>query len=1188
MVTYTIGQLSLLSLFIVFVGMGSIPEGFANNEHDVTISYEPTVIYEGQSVTFTCHAEGPFFQFSIGGDLTPLEKKGINTFTTSDLEVGPLDVFCYGGHGPGNIYTEGHQSTNTLNIEILPTEPEYSIQITHSTPLHTNIPITINATAYSNSTALEYTNLEVMNCIITSPDTFETTLILGENISYTTTENTAGNITVFCTLLDVGGMELASLEDSLNITAPDLSLLISTTGPLWLEHETLVTVEAFDQKGPLDYGDAYEAYCVLTDFPTGPPNGVLHYSDFNFTASWDTVIEASLDCTLEQIYSPWEEMDKTTVPFNITNPFEIDFIYEEEVILGNQTIVTVNTLYNGTAFENQTDHVTNCQVSMGNELTNLMPPYDSILLTPIESGLIIVDCWISSIFDGDNLAYDSITIEVIESAPPTYYSIDILHSTPLYTDSIITITATAYLESDQYTMNFSNNDEISCVAFSLNFLEFSNVNPWEHTLSSPTPGDVTLSCTLYNDVETLATETIVLTFEEPPSEPDYAIQITNLNDLIAGQTIEFSVEATIDLVSLNLGDDYKIKCVWSDDFQGKITLRSENFSFPWIAPSATVLYVTCELIDTTDTSVYNLGHSFQITDGETPEPIFEITLHYPTPIYVPQTSQLSADVKYDDMDFEYDTGHKLNCQIVNQETGIPVITQELPIDFTFNFMPYNDDAIYFGCYMVDENGLAVDDTTTWIEFEPILLPTDPRYNIEMSHTGIVDYAEIVNVTADAYKNRMMDFEDDENIYCFWDGQDAGTESSSQSIVFPVEIINETTSIICVLYGEFGKTVLTYSTYEMHVGENSGYSIEMTSQGNMYVGQPITINANSLLNGEALVYGDEFELKCVVLFKGVFTDLPSISSDLVYDFTPEQPGGLALICSLFDSENVMVTSNVHRILIKAAQANWDSEKKKGNGGCSDCTPPTLGKDKLGHLLVSDGITINGHSEDGGYYHTVYPMQYTTLGQENKIILKYYENSGPQNIKVVQLGIGIKEIGTSISESQALIETHMGYFADDIENPYVKEVKVIDPHKILSNTDATASLVACTDESAVNKFAGKVSGNFTHDQRDEFYSHLIDDTCLQIDFTYTYLKVPDSEVLGSNAWDYNRNTINNYFNEGLMVTDPTPQVILEEEIKEAPICKGTNVPHRNHCAFGLLKDFEEQRALDYLNEMYNKLY
>ena len=57
---------------------------------------------------------------------------------------------------------------------------------------------------------------------------------------------------------------------------------------------------------------------------------------------------------------------------------------------------------------------------------------------------------------------------------------------------------------------------------------------------------------------------------------------------------------------------------------------------------------------------------------------------------------------------------------------------------------------------------------------------------------------------------------------------------------------------------------------------------------------------------------------------------------------------------------------------------------------------------------------------------------------------------------------------------------------------------------------------------------------------------------------------------------------------MVTDPTPQVILEEEIKEEPVCATTNVPHRNHCAFGLMKDFEEQRALDYLNEMYNTLY
>lgn len=228
------------------------------------------------------------------------------------------------------------------------------------------------------------------------------------------------------------------------------------------------------------------------------------------------------------------------------------------------------------------------------------------------------------------------------------------------------------------------------------------------------------------------------------------------------------------------------------------------------------------------------------------------------------------------------------------------------------------------------------------------------------------------------------------------------------------------------------------------------------------------------------------------------------------------------------------------------------QSKGNGGCSDCTPPTPGVDSTGKRFVTGGIEINGHAEDAGYFHTYYPMQFTNIGEINNIELTFYENSGIQNIKLVQLGIGVKEIGTSINDSQARIEVWMDDFAGDIENPLIKEVRIIDKDGIIGNESGKVSLVECGDS-----------------------------TCLKVSFSYTYDKIPESWILQGNAIDYNRNTFNNYFNDGLTVIDPTP----EPEIVITPYEYTCNDPvqkvmTRYHCTFGDLKTFEANRALESL--------
>jgi len=190
---------------------------------------------------------------------------------------------------------------------------------------------------------------------------------------------------------------------------------------------------------------------------------------------------------------------------------------------------------------------------------------------------------------------------------------------------------------------------------------------------------------------------------------------------------------------------------------------------------------------------------------------------------------------------------------------------------------------------------------------------------------------------------------------------------------------------------------------------------------------------------------------------------------------------------------------------------DTSDKKNGGGCNDCTPPWLGFDNNGVLKVENGVTINGISKNAGLYHTEYPMIKTNIGDENTIILKYRENNGPANIKMIELA-SVKEIGSSFGESQWSIEVWLNYFANDMFNPTIKEIKVFDKDNLLGEVSGRVYLDQCKSDSL------------------DPYG------CLSASITFTNEKVPDSPVLVSQAIDYNNNSFQNFFNDGLLVIDP----------------------------------------------------
>ena len=69
---------------------------------------------------------------------------------------------------------------------------------------------------------------------------------------------------------------------------------------------------------------------------------------------------------------------------------------------------------------------------------------------------------------------------------------------------------------------------------------------------------------------------------------------------------------------------------------------------------------------------------------------------------------------------------------------------------------------------------------------------------------------------------------------------------------------------------------------------------------------------------------------------------------------------------------------------------------GGSGCEgDCIPPTLGLSGL-QRIVNNGFSYNDNPVDVDLYYTPYPLVTVNVGEENKVVLKVYDNSGTQNI------------------------------------------------------------------------------------------------------------------------------------------------------------------------------------------------
>lgn len=173
---------------------------------------------------------------------------------------------------------------------------------------------------------------------------------------------------------------------------------------------------------------------------------------------------------------------------------------------------------------------------------------------------------------------------------------------------------------------------------------------------------------------------------------------------------------------------------------------------------------------------------------------------------------------------------------------------------------------------------------------------------------------------------------------------------------------------------------------------------------------------------------------------------------------------------------------------------------GNGsGCTDCTPPTLGINSNLKRIVTHGFSYNDNPVDVNLYYTPYPLVKVNVGQENKAVLKIYEDTGVQNIEHVGLGFGLG-IGESFSDSKATINLDRTLDGFEIVSTY-------DPDNVFDNIKIQSEIGRCDNS--------------------------LQTQCMIFTIYHTFNSPLKFDMVATYVWDFSGNAWQNYYNHGIHI-------------------------------------------------------
>lgn len=254
--------------------------------------------------------------------------------------------------------------------------------------------------------------------------------------------------------------------------------------------------------------------------------------------------------------------------------------------------------------------------------------------------------------------------------------------------------------------------------------------------------------------------------------------------------------------------------------------------------------------------------------------------------------------------------------------------------------------------------------------------------------------------------------------------------------------------------------------------------------------------DGLTNDEELQYGTD-------------PQNPDSDNDGLYDGEEINTYGTDPLDWDTDDGGVSDGDEIHRDDTNPLDGTDDRKWKKGKDSCADCTPPTLGIDANLKRIIDDGFSYNGNSIPVEFWFTPFPLITTTVGNTNTVEIKIFENSGVNNMKMVQFGLGATHLGQPINDVEVLIEV---YLQGDgtTHGIVVDDVIIRDKDNLIDNDTVTANAYAveCIDD-------------------------YVEDICTKVDLEYSYREATINNMMLVSVSDVSRNVQNFYFNHGVQV-------------------------------------------------------
>ena len=220
-----------------------------------------------------------------------------------------------------------------------------------------------------------------------------------------------------------------------------------------------------------------------------------------------------------------------------------------------------------------------------------------------------------------------------------------------------------------------------------------------------------------------------------------------------------------------------------------------------------------------------------------------------------------------------------------------------------------------------------------------------------------------------------------------------------------------------------------------------------------------------------------------------------------------------------------------------------ESEYQGSSCADCVPPTFGKDDNNFLIVTNGFTYNGNSTDVTGYYTEFPLITVVTNQTNTVTVKVFENRGVNNIKLIQFGLGMPEVGSPLNKAQTLLEF-------SLDNTEIDKVVKVDKNNLVDIINATTSLVGCKSD--------------------------VGDDCLQLSVDYIYRDQPKYNIMAINAIDFSKNTWNYYLNDGIEVIGDSLNEPLTQKVAVSK--GGALYPQKSGLTILTLSDYKTDTWID----------